>query len=231
MTDDLGDSLSKIRRHYQQPLVILLLDIQRTEMQYLKSAEFMQALECLYFSTQNNVLDSSARSTRLGDTHLPTILMRRPINTVNERDYVAISYTWQYPLPLVQPCGKYSMQSREGEFLRSKVRDSVFERVGKYMMHFNLRYLWIDQECLVQEDGEEKRTAIQAMDLVYGRSRHPVGLLYQPIMSIAELELLAGLMNGRFVVKSGSGFNLSPGLLCESACKILELLEAIVSDI
>lgn len=231
MTDDLGDSLSTIRRHYQQPLVTLLLDVQKTEMQHLKSAEFMQALECLYFSTENNALNSSARSTRSGDTHLPTILMRRPINTDNETDYVAVSYTWQYPLPLVQPCGKYSVQSREGEFLRSKVRDSVFERVGKYMMHFNLRYLWIDQECLVQEDGEEKRTAIQAMDLVYGRSRHPVGLLYQPIMSIVELELLAGLMNGRFVVKSGSEYNLSPGLLCESACKILELLEAIVSDI
>ncbi|KAI0815407.1 Tetratricopeptide repeat-domain-containing protein [Xylaria sp. FL0064] len=231
MTDDLGDSLSTIRRHYQQPLVTLLLDIQKTEVQHLKSAEFMQALECLYFPTQNDVLNLSARLTRIEDARPSTILMRRRINTVNERGYAAISYTWHHPLPLMQPCGKYFVQSRKGEFLQSDIQDSVFERVEKYMIHFNLRYLWIDQECLVQEDGEEKTTAIQAMDLVYGRSRHPVSLLYQPIMSIAELKWLAGLMKGGFVVKSGSEFKLSLELPRESACKILELLEAIVSDI
>ncbi|RWA13462.1 hypothetical protein EKO27_g1632 [Xylaria grammica] len=231
MADDLGDSLSTIRRRYQQPLVTLLLDIQKTEIQHLKSAEFMQALECLCFSTQSNVPGTRARPTRSEYARPSTILTRRRINTAIERDYAAISYTWHYPLPLMQPCGKYFAQSREGEFLQSKVRDSVFERVGKYMVHFNLRYLWIDQECLVQEDGEEKRTAIQAMDLVYGRSRHPVGLLYQPVLSIAELELLAGLMEGRFFVKSGSEFELLPRLPREIACKILELLEAIASDI
>ncbi|KAI0107137.1 heterokaryon incompatibility protein-domain-containing protein [Nemania sp. FL0031] len=212
MADDLGDSLSTIRRHYQQPLVTLLLDIQKTEIQHLKSTEFIRALECLY-PTQNNTF------------------MRHRINAFEERDYVAISCTWSHPLPLKQPYGKYYVQSRNRGFSQSTVRDSVFERVRKYMVHFDLRYLWIDKECVVQEDGEEKETAIQAMDLVYYRSKHPIGLLYQPILSIADLQLLAGLMTEKFVTKSGSQFKLSPGLPFESVRKILELLDAIVSDI
>ncbi len=200
-------------------------------MQHLKSTEFIQALECLRLPAQNNISEPGAWPTRYESAYPPTTFIRSHINAFEKRDYVAISCTWDYPLPLVQPCGKYSVQSRNGEFFPSTVRDSVFERVGKYMIRFNLRYLWIDKECVVQEDGEEKETALQAMDLVYYCSKHPIGLLYQPIMSIADLKLLAELMTGKSVVKSGSKFKLSPGLPCESACKILELLEAIVSDI
>lgn len=98
------------------------------------------------------------------------------------------------------------------------------------MNYFNLSYLWIDRHCIIQEDSEEKEIAVQAMDLVYHYSKHPVGLLYQPIISIADLKLLEGLINSRYVVKCGSKFKLTAALPHESACKTLELLEAIVSD-
>ncbi|KAI3322845.1 heterokaryon incompatibility protein-domain-containing protein [Xylariaceae sp. AK1471] len=233
MTDDLEDSLPKIRAHYQQPLVTLLLDIQKTEMQHLKSAEFMQNLECLYFSTQSDAPRKSARLTKHEDVHQSTTLKRKRINAFDKRgkDYVAISYTWSHPLPLVQPYGKYSVQSRNGISLPSDVRDSVFERVRKYMDRFNLRYLWIDRHCIVQEESEKKNTAVQAMDLVYSCSNYPIGLLYQPILSMAELKLLTGLITWRkSVVKYGLESKNSSALPRQSPRKTLELLEAIVSD-
>ncbi|KAI3317878.1 heterokaryon incompatibility protein-domain-containing protein [Xylariaceae sp. AK1471] len=214
MADDLGDSLATIRQHHEKPLTTLLLDIQETEIQHLKSAEFMQKLECLYFSQ-------------------PTTLKRKRINAFNrsKRNYVALSYTWGHPIPLIQPCGKYLVQSRSGAFLPSEVRDSVFERVEKYMNHFGLYYLWIDRHCIVQEESKEKNTAVQAMDLVYSCSKHPIGLLYQPIITLAELKLLAGLMTWwKLIDKPRFGFTFSSPPLRQDKRKTLKLLEAMVSD-
>jgi hypothetical protein len=36
---------------------------------------------------------------------------------------------------------------------------------------------WIDNECINQDDPEEKEVAMQSMDLVYSMSKHPLGLL------------------------------------------------------
>ncbi|KAI1330211.1 heterokaryon incompatibility protein-domain-containing protein [Xylariaceae sp. FL0255] len=231
MTDDLEDSLATIRQHYGQPLTTLLLDIQKTEIQHLKSAEFMQNLECLYFSTQNDGPRTSVRLTTSKYAYQPTTLQRTRINAFDEKNYVALSYTWSHPIPLVQPYGKYFVQSRSGAFLQSEVRDSVFERVGKYMKRFDLHHLWIDRHCILQEEGEEKNTALQAMDLVYSRSHHPIGLLYQPVLSIAQLKLLTGLVMWRkSIVKYGLESKNSSALPRQSPRKTLELLAAIVSD-
>ncbi|KAI0467025.1 hypothetical protein F4859DRAFT_507001 [Xylaria cf. heliscus] len=99
--------------------------------------------------------------------------MRSHTNAVEKRDY--------------QPYGKYPMQSRNGDFFQSV-----------YMVRFNLRYLWINKECVL-------------------------------IMFVIDLKLLVGLMTRKFIVESGSKFKLFPELPCKSACKILELLDAIVN--
>ncbi|KAI0904053.1 heterokaryon incompatibility protein-domain-containing protein [Ustulina deusta] len=230
MADDLGDSLSTITEHYRQPLVTLLLDIQKTKRPHVKSTEFVQALECLCLPMRNRISNSRVWPTSSDGARQPNTFTRCHIDALEEKEYVAISYTWKHPLHVKEICGKYSVQSRDGSFLQSEVRDSVFERAEKYMNCFNLRHLWIDRECVVQEDGEEKETALQAMDLVYHCSKHPIGLLYEPTVSIAELELLEGLMTGQFVEKSGPAFKLSSGISSQRASQTLELLEAIVRD-
>ncbi|TGJ78382.1 hypothetical protein E0Z10_g10381 [Xylaria hypoxylon] len=212
MADDLGDSLSMIREHYQQPLVNSLLDIQKRRMRYPKSAEFVQNLECLYLSTQNNISDSTVRLARAEGASQPITFMRRHINAFRQRQYVALSYTWNPPPYSKEKYGGYYVESREGGPLQSKVQDLI------------------DREYIVQEEGEKKEIAVQAMDLVYNRSKHPIGLLYHPTISMAELELLAGLMTMQFG-KCGPEFKLPPGLSPESACRTLELLEAIVRDV
>lgn len=72
MIDDIGDSLSTIRKHYQQSLVTLLLDIQKAEIQHLKSTKFIETLECLSFSGQNSIPNISALLTRLECAYQPT---------------------------------------------------------------------------------------------------------------------------------------------------------------
>ncbi|KAJ2976863.1 hypothetical protein NUW58_g7982 [Xylaria curta] len=230
--DDLGDSLSTIREHYQKPLITLLLDIQETKIQSPKSMKFVQELECLFLLADNNTRSLGARPTEPKSAHPTATFARKHINAFREGEYVALSYTWE-PYLQLETYGQYYVEprNREGRPKKSKVRDSVFERIIKYMNRFNLRYLWIDKECIAQEDSKEKEIAVQAMDQVYNCSIHPIGLLYQPIQSIAELKLLARLMTWDFIEKSESGFELDPEFLEESKCNTLELLEAIVSDV
>ncbi|KAJ3577767.1 hypothetical protein NPX13_g2803 [Xylaria arbuscula] len=229
--DDLADSLSVIRERCKKLLVASLLDIQKTRMQHTKPISFMQGLECLEISTPREGISSRVRLMASGDTCLPTTFTRRRINALRSRNYVALSYTWDHPLSSEQPSGKYFVQSHNGCLVQSEVRDSVFERAGKYMMCHKLHHLWIDRECIVQEASEEKEIALQVMDLVYQCSDHPIALLYQPVLSTGDLMLLAGLMKGKFVYLSETVFKLSAALSYEVACRILKLLEAIVGDV
>ncbi|KAI1362927.1 hypothetical protein F5Y08DRAFT_354844 [Xylaria arbuscula] len=228
--DDLADSLSVIRERCKKPLVASLLDIQKTRMRHTKSISFMQDLGCLEISTSHEGRGSRVRLMASGDTCLPTTFTRRRINALRSRNYVTLSYTWDHPLS-EQPSGKYFVQSHNGCLVQSEVRDSVFERAGKYMMCHKLHHLWIDRECIVQEASEEKEIALQAMDLVYQCSDHPIALLYQPVLSTGDLGLLARLMKWEFVYLSETVFKLSATLSYEVACRILKLLEAIVNDV
>ncbi|KAI1345653.1 heterokaryon incompatibility protein-domain-containing protein [Xylaria sp. FL0043] len=218
MADDLGDSLSTISEHHQRPLVSLLLHIQNCRRRHLKSAEFVQRLECLYLPRHTYIPGATVWPTRSGGVRQPTTFLRdTPIDALEEHDYVALSYTWDPPSQSEEEYGEYYVESRDGGILQSQVRNSVFERVIKYMVYFDLHRLWIDRECIQQEDGTKKETAVQAMDLVYSCSNHLIGLLSQPVMSITELELLAGLMKGQVIEPRAKS-------------KTLEILEAIVGD-
>ncbi|KAI0872855.1 heterokaryon incompatibility protein-domain-containing protein [Hypoxylon argillaceum] len=190
----------------------------------------LSTIRASYQQPLKNTPDSRSWATSLQGAHQRNTFTRRHINAFEEQEYVAISYTWNHPPNSTEPCGNYYVKSRSGLFIPSDVRDSVFERVRKYMIRYNLRYLWIDRECIMQEDSEEKKRAVQAMDLVYSYSKHPIGLLYQPIMSIAELELLAKLITWQSVIKSGSRYKLSSSLSPMARTKTLELLESIISD-
>ncbi|KAI0202401.1 heterokaryon incompatibility protein-domain-containing protein [Astrocystis sublimbata] len=226
MADDLSDSMDTIKERHGRSLVNALMDIEKaSNVHHRKPREFMKILDCLYFSSRTDTPDTSAGSERREPGCRPTTLKRKRIDTsdVAMRDYVAVSYTWDHDASFKEPCGKYSVQSHNGDFLESKVRDSVFERVGKYMKYFgDLQYFWIDRHCVVQEEGKAKTEALQAMDLVYSWSKHPIGLLYQPILSVAELKLLAELMSGQLAD--------SEHLSDQRTSETLKLLEDIVSD-
>ncbi|KAK1705734.1 hypothetical protein BDP67DRAFT_494626 [Colletotrichum lupini] len=88
--------------------------------------------------------------------------------------------------------------------------------------------------CICQEPGPEKTRGMQAMDMVYKLSNHPIALLARPIESHEELCLLADVFQGNFVSKHASGeFRLSS--FAESALerlrRALSLLDAITSDL
>jgi hypothetical protein len=98
---------------------------------------------------------------------------------LDPRDYIAVSYSFE---PAHKSLDKHTLgfeiHDSEGTFIKNvKTRDLVLQRVLKYAKVVGTRFFWIDQECFDQKDPEQHQAAMDSMDLVYARSRHPLALL------------------------------------------------------
>jgi len=207
-------------------LISRLMDVQECSIAQKKSLGFIKNLDCLYFSPPKRARDDE----QIG----PTILRRRKVNGLRG-DFVAVSYTW-VPSPNFEantPAGGYSVAPRgPGKPEPSPVRNSVFDRLQRYMEYSGAKNLWIDQHCIEQKPGRERERGMQAMDLVYGRSKYPVALLARPMESLAELALLAQVLEGTLVTEDqqNGSFKLSSNASPQELLQAMELLKAITDD-
>ncbi|KAM0280955.1 hypothetical protein ACHAO9_010986 [Fusarium lateritium] len=197
MKDDSNVPLRNIVEDHGKSIASLLQDIGEYQLGQRKCLRFIQRLECLTF--EKNSSDGPK-------------LMRHNIDAFEERDYVALSYTWDTSDQEDPTTAKYKVQNRDQlQFLPSPVRDCVFDRVNSFMHAKGLRRLWIDRHCVKQKTCRkkdacphrrcnEKKRAVETMDLVYSLSEHPVALLGKPIEWAYELDLLAKVLEETFIV-------------------------------
>ena len=71
----------------------------------------------------------------------------------------------------------------------------VLCRASAYALHHGIRNIWIDQYCIDQQDPADKQEGIQAMDIVYQFSSHPVAVLESFIEAQGELDALATIFS------------------------------------
>ncbi|KAK8036680.1 hypothetical protein PG993_008663 [Apiospora rasikravindrae] len=216
-------TLLVLRQWGGSTLIRELVEIQRHQVTEEKSTGFIEELECLYIPGPRPEYTSGRQQH----------LKRRTINAFEEHRYVALSYTWQASLYEADvSSSQYMVQGRCGRGEEpSPVRDSVMDRVTNYMHHVSARLLWIDQHCIVQEEGVEKEIGMQAMDQVYSKSRFPVALLARPVQSQDELRLLIRILDGKFVKNQKTGSQLLPGIPRQEVEAAIDLLREITSDL
>ncbi|KAI1057387.1 hypothetical protein LB507_011539 [Fusarium sp. FIESC RH6] len=193
--DDLNVPLGNTVKRRGKSIASLLEEIEEHQLPAVKCLSFIWQLECL----------QAHRNPRK-----KLRLIRDKINAFKEKDFVALSYTWDNSEHENPEKGKYLVQTRDERrrFLPSPVRDCVLDRVLSFMRARNLRNLWIDKHCVRQwtctaTDScnhtrcKEKQRALETMDLVYSQSNHPVSLLGTPIEWEHELDLLNGIVSGK----------------------------------
>ncbi|KAL6851167.1 hypothetical protein ACO1O0_008295 [Amphichorda felina] len=191
--DDKDQTLHELSLRHGASIVSQLVDIgnQGNQLRHIKYRSFVSRLQCL---------------------QLGGIKLRRTfINAFRKQEYVALSYTWT-PSEYEDPeAGRYRVEVWDGNHLEpSIVRNCVFDRILGYMRYTNVQLLWIDAHCIPRDASDDpastchtrctqKRDAIQAMDLVYQLSKHPVALLGRPLRVESELHLLERILLGDFV--------------------------------
>ena len=73
---------------------------------------------------------------------------------------------------------------------KGRVPRDVMDRALRYAANKGLSFIWIDQECIEQDNPVEKELAIQSMHLVYRRSEYPLGLLTARLLHQQHIEAL-----------------------------------------
>lgn len=133
----------------------------------------------------------------LGDTR--TLLLTEQGDCQGCKHYAAVSYCWPQHGEAQDVDGsdrKYTVLTKTGE-RASRAPAHVLERAIAYAGDTELSFIWIDQECIWQDDEDDKERGIQSMDLVYQRSAHPIGLLNAVFNSRESLDILEQLIEGR----------------------------------
>jgi hypothetical protein len=198
----------------------MMQEIQTTRILRDKNSLFVRHLECL----------------RLIDDGPIITFKEAQINVFRENCQCAIaSWSWKPSIDdnEVARGGICLIEEDFFNIRRSEVRYSIWKRAAAYMRHTGVDYLWIDAECITQEDCEEKEKAMREMDLLYRYGSHPFGLLTRSVETETELHLLAQILQGELACQSGSRreFPLKKGLAIASAREAIWLLNEITSDI
>ncbi|KAK5624462.1 hypothetical protein RRF57_000178 [Xylaria bambusicola] len=233
VAQDTAEPLGQIRdsnKASEKSIVSAVLDIQRHA---ITRSNWIKSLECLYLATDRDDEPTSKRQRlangeSVASFYTPELLRRTYLDPVSDpergREYVAVSYTWEFSKKeeeqdSCRSFGGYYIESRKtGELAQpSNVRDVVWERVLRYARHVKCDAIWVDRECVDQDNAKEKETAIQNMHLVYSLSRRPIALLTHVIQTAEELDLIVSLLFG--------------DLREEMESAALDLLDKITSDL
>ena len=108
--------------------------------------------------------------------------------------YVAVSYCWtaqtkktgkartfQIEVPSATNPGATTVR-------KNRARAEVLVRSFKFATAHGIKKVWIDQECIDQNDRVDKELGIQSMDLVYRRAGITLVLLGRHVETITEAE-------------------------------------------
>ena len=219
MPSDTHKSLEEVRDHCRTGLIPQLLEIQKHRIMEQKS---LRSIQCLCRKQDTNSVGSTKtlRRTLISDYQF-------------EKTYVAVSYPWEQPENEDPAVGVYRIESGDGGTCTlSKVRDVVLTRAIAYAARYDVDLIWIDKECINQDDAHEKEIAMQSMDLVYSFSNFPLGLHSTQIELAKQLDLLIRLLRRKFVKISHRRQyrTLAPRIDVETASRVVELLQHITSD-
>ena len=114
----------------------------------------------------------------------------------NHSAYVAVSYCWnrekvdwftERHSPPIQ------IVTENSDIKSSSTPPDVLYRAIAFALDHHLSAIWIDQECILQEDPRDKEDGIQAMDIVYQESSHPVAILEFCFETQEEVDAFAAI--------------------------------------
>ena len=133
----------------------------------------------------------------------PKLRLTSPGALAGCKHYVAISYCWRQLEVMDEPSIYSEAPSRYTIYTANGVRNSqapatLIHRAIRYAANYSFRLIWIDQECIDQDNLSEKEESIQAMHLIYRQSQQTIAVLTNMIKTQRHLDAFdsIGIVNG-----------------------------------
>jgi hypothetical protein len=147
------------------------------------------------------------------------LMVTDPVDLAECTHYLAVSYCCSSSAMAGYHGLPYSVR-RKGVVGAPACPSDLLRRVINFARECGLDYLWIDQECIEQDDPEDKDVGIQAMDLVYQMAAQSVAVLEVRINEQSHLDALGLLQD----------CNVEEDLAPTDLQDLIEALEIILSD-
>lgn len=132
--------------------------------------------------------------------------------------YLAVSYCWSSSER--SPYHGDGFVVRSGSSERAlKCPPALLDRMIRVCAAEGIRFIWIDQECIDQDDAEDKEVGILAMDLVYQFAQLSVGVLEVCLTEQGQVDILELMMTAEL-----------PGISRDGLISLIEVLELVAAD-
>lgn len=128
-------------------------------------------------------------------TQLPGLKIENRESLADPSSYVAVSYCWNREQVEWYPDQGPLVISERNSLRRTKTPNDVLKRAIAYAAHENVNSIWIDQECINQDDPVDKERGIQAMDIVYQEASHPIAILETYFDTQAEVDSFCSIVH------------------------------------
>ncbi|KAF2128104.1 hypothetical protein P153DRAFT_358229 [Dothidotthia symphoricarpi CBS 119687] len=212
MKYDLDETFGVIFKESISALLDQLIDIQRHKVNRDDSERWVQRLRFIDISSVPDLTQSddgllvkyskNTKSTCDREKPLLVLPLREQGEDDGETQYVAVSWKWIKSGEQSPPWGydvresfDYRIQRSGQPARKSEFPDHYLERVIMFAQFHEIDKLWIDKECIYQEDDNDRRLGIQIMDEVYGGSTWSLGLLTIPLMHHKDVVILNELLS------------------------------------
>ncbi|KAB2104252.1 hypothetical protein AG0111_0g7862 [Alternaria gaisen] len=102
------------------------------------------------------------------------------------QEYISVSYTWAHSqeIDASTPIPDYRIKDQatpDASFRSINCPTMVFHRAWCFARARKIPYIWIDQECIYQENAEDKQRHLQIMDKIYKKSKWTVAILSKEV--------------------------------------------------
>jgi hypothetical protein len=147
-------------------------------------------------------------------------------SSIDIRHYFAVSYFWpkdEEGNPIQVEKTHQIREGHGGTTRGSRAPDYILDRAVDLAISYGLRLIWIDQECLPQDDDDEyHRLGVQAMDIVYNRALVTGGFLDVKVTSQIQIDAIEAL--------SQSSTNGTSNITANMLSNVLNLMRSINND-
>ncbi|KAF3927935.1 hypothetical protein ABW20_dc0107924 [Dactylellina cionopaga] len=117
------------------------------------------------------------RPFELADAGRESLYLTDSTNDFTCREhYIAVSYCWKSQKGGQQEDKRFKIRTQNTLHKGIAPREIV-ERAIKFAANVGARFIWIDQECIKQDNIEDQELGIHSMDLVYKQSNWPLALM------------------------------------------------------
>jgi hypothetical protein len=229
-------TLSQIHGGNPSKLVNQLLDLQKLTASREKARKWVSQLRFLSLTGMREDNEPARKRCRVtGDSETPRVPVRRVPLTRRHEDngrepYIAVSWRWEHPLNQSTADYEYHIQ-RPGKYPhRSTVPGLCLDRAIAFAQAHRINLIWIDKECIYQEEEQDRNVGIQAMDLVYGESKLSLGLLLATVETQWQFDCLSKLLSEDIFVKNSEVDKFKPEIMESDIHGIVEVLQIILFD-